>query len=114
MAEHTAENDKPVKATGLVRIDSWKIVCQECYDGFENHMGWSIFADHGYAEEQAQDSDWLVRNGLTLCPSCWEKRPCCRDENNECVRRDVTEADDGWLYCPEHIEQGMDTGDTDA
>lgn len=114
MAEHTAENDKPVKATGLVRIDSWKIVCQECYDGFENHMGWSIFADHGYAEEQAQDSDWLVRNGLTLCPSCWKKRPYCRDENNECVRRDVTEADDGWLYCPEHIEQGMDTGDTDA
>lgn len=105
MSEHTAESDVP---TGLVRVDSWKVVCDECRDEFESGDGWTIFGDAGYATESAQGADWLVRKGLTLCTLCWEKNPYCRDEDDECLRRDVSEADDGWLYCPEHIAQGMD------
>lgn len=103
--EHTAENDAPV---GLVRVDSWKVVCYECRDEYEDWNGWTIFGDHGHAWESASESDWLMREGLVLCPSCWQKKPYCRDEDEKCLRRDVSEADDGWLYCPDHIEQGMD------
>lgn len=95
-------------ATGLVRVDSWKVVCQECHAEFEDGNGWTIFGDHGHAMESASEGDWLVRADLTLCSMCSSAKPYCRDENNECVRRDVTEADDGWLYCPDHIGQGMD------
>lgn len=105
MSEHTAENDAP---TGIVRVDSWKVVCNECRQDFESDNDWTIFADRWYAEDCARDHDWLIRDGLVLCVSCWEKAPYCRDEDGKCLRRDLSEADDGWLYCPEHIEQGMD------
>lgn len=97
-----------MSGAGLVRVVSWKVVCQECRDEFEDGNGWTLFADHGHAQDSAVDHDWLVRDGLTLCVSCWEKNPYCRDEDDGCVRRDVSGADDGWLYCPDHIEQGMD------
>jgi hypothetical protein len=90
------------------RVDSWMLLCDGCGTEFENGNGWSIFADRWYAEDDARDNEWLVRDGLTLCVPCREKTTYCRDEDNKCLRRDVSEADDGWLYCPDHIEQGMD------
>lgn len=96
------------QAAGLVRVDSWKVVCQECRDEFEDSNGWTLYADQGYAQESAEDADWTVREGLVLCSSCGHRK-VCMDEDRGCVRRDLTEADDGWMYCPDHIEQGMDT-----
>ena len=109
LATPAPDTDALAERVGLVRVDSWKVVCQECREEFENGIGWTIYADAGYAADEAADCDWLVRTGLVLCLSCWEKNPYCRDEDNDCIRRDVSEADDGWLYCPDHIGQGMDT-----
>lgn len=93
--------------TGLVRVDSWKLVCQDCCDEFENGEGWSVFAAPAYAVDDALDSDWVVREGLVLCSAC-RYRAVCMDEDDKCTRRDLTEAEDGWMYCPDHISQGMD------
>jgi hypothetical protein len=100
----SAEKDEP---TGVVRVDSWKIVCQECRDQYEDYNGWSIFGEQWHAIESAEDNDWTVRDGLVLCGSCGHRK-VCMDEDRACTRRDLSEADDGWMYCPDHIEQGMD------
>ena len=99
--------DEKAQKTGLVRVDSWKVVCDECRKEYEDWNGWTIYGEEWHAIESATDSDWIVRDGLVLCSECGHRK-VCMDEDNKCVRRDLTEADDGWLYCPEHIEQGMD------
>lgn len=99
------QTEAPQKPSGIVRVDSYKLVCQECFEEYEDWNGWTIFGDAGHAQESAVEGDWVVRPGLVLCSSCGHRK-VCMDEDWKCVRRDgLTEADDGWLYCPEHLEQ---------
>lgn len=93
---------------GIVRVDSWKVVCHDC--GREGEFGdWTIFGDRWYAIDAAYDADWAVQGdgALVLCADCGHRK-VCKDENRACTRRDLAEADDGWMYCPDHIAQGMD------
>ena len=94
--------------TGVIRVDSWKVVCQECRETHENGNDWPVFADRWSAEDEARDFDWAIRGELVICPNCVERRPVCLDHDEKCTRRDVSEADDGRLYCPDHLAQGMD------
>jgi hypothetical protein len=103
--EHTAETD--AKRSGVIAVQCYRIVCQECLNEYEDWNGWSIWLHPADAADSAIDSEWTVRPDLVLCGNCGHRK-VCMDEDNKCARRDLTEADDGWLYCPEHIEQGMD------
>ena len=104
MTEPRAEK---AQQTGIVRVDSWKIVCNECRAEYEDWNGWTIYGDQGHAIESATEADWTVRDALVLCSECGHRK-VCMDEDRECVRRDLTEDPTGWMYCPKHIEQGMD------
>lgn len=83
------------------------VVCQECRSHYEDWNGFSVWVDQSGAADAAIDAEWTVRDGLVLCDDCGHRK-VCRDEDNTCVRRDLAAADDGWMYCPDHIEQGMD------
>lgn len=105
MGEHTDETDQ--KPSGIIEVQCYRLVCQECLNEYEGWNGWSIFLHAADAVDAATDSDWTVRPDLVLCSKCGHRK-VCMDENNRCARRDLTEADDGWMYCPDHIEQGTD------
>lgn len=88
-------------------IEMYHVVCD--HDGCEGHpRGDSYaFADLGAALDDAVDGDWCIRDGLHLCPEHGYRTVCMGDDEG-CPRRDVSEADDGWVYCPAHLHEGMD------
>ena len=97
-------------------VEMYRVECD--HDGCDEHPHYGDFyawADEGKAIEEATNAEWYVRGWpvtLTLCPEHGHRTVCMGDDE-ECPRRDVTEADDGWMYCPEHRGEGMDEPATD-
>lgn len=93
----------------------YRVVCDR--DGCEehpHHNDYYAWAEVGEALDEAINAEWYIRGGgtLALCPE-HGYRTVCMGDVEDCPRRDVTEADDGWMYCPEHRHEGMDEPATD-
>lgn len=87
----------------------YRVVCDapDCDSSPQDGGDYYAWADAGAAYDEAIGGDWVIRPGLDLCPEHGH-RTVCMGNDEECPRRDVSEAGDGWMYCPEHIEQGAD------
>lgn len=94
-----------VKTIPMYRVECDEDGCDASPQDDGEFWAWS---DDDQAEEDARESDWIVRPDLHLCRAHGGRNVCMGDDE-ECPRRDeLTEADDGWMYCPQHVEQGMD------
>lgn len=89
-----------IREVTMYRVECDEPACDE--SPHEEHYAW---LQDGVALDEAVNADWTVRPGLHLCPE-HAGRTVCMGNDETCARRDVTEADDGWMYCPEHIEEG--------
>lgn len=94
----------------VVTTTMYRVVCDEegCDSSPQDHGDYFAWADVGAAYDEANGGDWAIRPGLDLCPE-HGGRTVCMGDDEQCSRRDVSEADDGWMYCPDHREQGMDS-----
>jgi len=90
----------------LQAVTMYRVVCDEpgCTASANDDTEFYAWSDHGAAYDSANDGDWTVRPGLDLCPD-HGSRKLCMGNDEKCPRRDVSEAADGWMYCPEHLER---------
>jgi len=90
-------------------VTMYRVQCDEpgCEDSPQEGGDYYAWADHGAAYDEAMGGDWTIRDGLDLCPE-HGRRTVCMGDDEQCARRDVSEADDGWMYCPDHKDQGGD------
>lgn len=94
----------------IKEVPMYRVVCDEdgCDASPQDSTDYFAWANPGSAIDDAVSADWAVRDGLHLCEDHGHRTVCMGDDS-ECPRRDdLAEADDGWMYCPEHLEQGMD------
>lgn len=95
----------------VVTVPMFRVICDEaplCHAS-PNDGEYYAWSDSGAAMDEALDSEWVVRthpNGeqMVLCPL--HGADVCRGADESCLRRDTARADDGWAYCPDHIEEG--------
>ncbi len=94
----------------IQEVTMYRVVCDEpgCEVPAQDETDYYAWADPGSAVDGAMDGEWIVRDGLHLCPEHGSRKVCMGDDE-QCPRRDVTEADDGWMYCPGHIAEGTDS-----
>lgn len=88
-------------------VPMYRVVCDEPNCGESAQEGdYYAWIDASDALQEASDADWTTRHPyLHLCPE-HGRRTVCMGEGDDCPRRDVTEAADGWVYCPDHIAEG--------
>lgn len=93
----------------IQEVTMYRVVCDQdgCEKSAQDDTEFFCWSDQESARNDAESADWYMRKDLHLCPDHGYRSVCMHDE---CPRRDVTEADDGWPYCPEHISEGMDEG----
>lgn len=93
-----------VKTIPMYRVQCDAPGCDASPQEFSDYYAW---ADSGSAYDDALSGGWTIRPGLDPLPRAWFPH-VCMGSDEECPRRDVSEADDGWMYCPDHVDQGMD------
>lgn len=89
-------------------VEMYRLVCDEpgCEASPQDGGDYFAWADRGSAYDDAAYGFWTIRPNLDLCPD-HGSRTVCMGDDEQCPRRDVSEAEDGWMYCPDHISQGM-------
>jgi hypothetical protein len=93
-------------------VTMYRVECDHdgCDTSPQDESDYYAWGDAGFAVDSAIDHGWTIRKGLHLCPDHGHRTVCMGDDE-ECPRRDkLAEADDGWMYCPDHVGQGMDSG----
>lgn len=94
----------------LLAVTMYRVVCDEpgCNASPQDQSDYFAWADSGTPYDDAAGADWTIRPNFDLCPEHGH-RTVCMGADEECPRRDeLAEADDGWLYCPDHLAEGMD------